>query len=61
VAVFIGGVATAEWRWMKESASRGAMIEALDRCWLNPLVVRMETGERLEICRLDELASSGKP
>jgi hypothetical protein len=61
VAVFIGGVATAEgWR-MEESASRRAMIEALDRCWLNPLVVRMETGERLETCRLDELAPGGKP
>lgn len=61
VAVFIGGVTTAEgWR-MEESASRRAMIEALDRCWLNPLVVRMETGERLETCRLDELAPGGKP
>jgi hypothetical protein len=61
VAVFIGGVATAE-RWrMEESASHRTMIEALDRCWLNPLVVRMETGERLETCRLDELAPGGKP
>jgi hypothetical protein len=61
VAVFIGGVATAEgWR-VEESASRRAMIEALDRCWLNPLVVRTETGERLETCRLDELAPGGKP
>ena len=61
VAVFIGGVATAEgWR-MEGSASRRAMIEALDRCWLNPLVVRMETGERLETCRLDQLAPGGKP
>jgi hypothetical protein len=61
VAVFIGGVATAEGWWMEESASRRAMIEALDRCWLNPLVVQMETGERLETCRLDELAPGGKP
>jgi hypothetical protein len=61
VAVFIGGVATAEGWWMEESASRRVMIEALDRCWLNPLVVRMETGERLETCRLDQLAPDGKP
>jgi hypothetical protein len=61
LAVFIGGAATAEAWWMEESASRRAMIEALDRCWLNPLVVRMETGERLETCRLDELAPGGKP
>jgi hypothetical protein len=61
VAVFIGGVDTAEgWR-MEESASHRAMIEALDRCWLNPLVVRTATGERLETCRLDELAPGGKP
>jgi hypothetical protein len=61
VAVFIGGAATAEGWWMEESASRRAMLEALDRCWLNPLVVRMETGERLETCRLDELAPGGEP
>jgi hypothetical protein len=60
VALFIGGMVTVGgWYW-KESASRQAMIEALDLCRLNPLVVQMKTGERFETCRLDELARGGK-
>src|SRR6202042_3808988 len=61
VAVFIGGGVAAGRGRMGGGASHRTMIEALDRCWLNPLVVRMETGERLETCRLDELAPGGKP
>ena len=59
VALFIGGMVTVGgWYW-KESASRQAMIEALDLCRLNSLVVQMKTGERVETCRSTNWRAAG--
>jgi hypothetical protein len=60
VAVFIGGGATTQWWTAKESASRQAMIEALDRCWVEPRMVRTADGKTVEMCRLADL-TLGRP
>jgi hypothetical protein len=57
VAVFIGGVATMQWWNAKESAARQAMLEALDRCWVQPVMVRTAEGKTVEMCRLAELTT----
>jgi hypothetical protein len=55
VAVFIAGGAAMQWWTAKESASRQAMIEALDRCWVEPTMVRTADGKTVEMCRLADL------
>jgi hypothetical protein len=55
VAVFIAGVATTQWWNAKESAARQAMLEALDRCWVQPVMVRTADGKTVEMCRLADL------
>jgi hypothetical protein len=57
VAVFIGGIATAHWWNAKESAARQAMLEALDRCWVQPVMVRTADGKTVEMCRLADLTT----
>jgi hypothetical protein len=57
VAVFIGGGATTQWWSAKESAARQAMIEALDRCWVEPRMVRTADGKTVEMCRLADLTT----
>jgi hypothetical protein len=57
VAVFIAGVATTQWWNAKESAARQAMLEALDRCWVQPVMVRTADGKTVEMCRLAELTT----
>jgi hypothetical protein len=57
VAVFIGGGAAMQWWTAKESASRQAMIEALDRCWIEPTMVRTADGKTVEMCRLADLTT----
>jgi hypothetical protein len=55
VAVFFAGVATTQWWNAKESAARQAMLGALDRCWMQPVMVRMADGKTVEMCRLADL------
>ncbi|HEY1779655.1 MAG TPA: hypothetical protein VGG79_04350 [Roseiarcus sp.] len=57
VAVFIAGVATTQWWNAKESAARQAMLEALDRCWVQPVIVRTAEGKTVEMCRLADLTT----
>jgi hypothetical protein len=57
VSVFIGGGAAMQWWTAKESASRQAMIEALDRCWIEPTMVRTADGKTVEMCRLADLTT----
>src|ERR1700722_5018788 len=52
VAVFIGGGVTTQWWSAKESAARQAVLEAVDRCWVEPMMVRMADGKTVETCRL---------
>jgi hypothetical protein len=55
VAVFIAGGVTAQ-RWSaRESATRQAVLEAVDRCWVEPMMVRMADGKTIEMCRLADL------
>jgi hypothetical protein len=55
VAVFIAGGVTAQ-RWSaRESATRQAVLEAVDRCWVEPMMVRMADGKTVEMCRLADL------
>ena len=55
VAVFIAGGITAQ-RWSaRESATRQAVLEAVDRCWVEPMMVRMADGKTVEMCRLADL------
>jgi hypothetical protein len=60
MVVFVAGYATSKWWSATESAARQAVLEAVDRCWLKPLVVRNAKGEDIETCRLDEL-TTGRP
>jgi hypothetical protein len=57
-ALFIGGGATNQWWSAKESASRQAVLEAVDRCWVEPRVVRTADGKTVEMCRLADLATN---
>ena len=60
VAMFVGGAATTHWWSAKESAARQAMIEALDRCWVEPMKVRMSDEQTVEACPLADL-TPGRP
>jgi hypothetical protein len=55
VVLFIGGGVTMQWWSAKESAARQAMIEALDRCWVEPVMVRTSDGKTVEMCPLADL------
>jgi hypothetical protein len=57
VAVFIGGGATTQWWSARESAARQAVLEAVDRCWVEPMMVRMADGKTVETCRLANLTT----
>jgi hypothetical protein len=57
LAVFIGGGATMQWWSAKETAARQAMIEGLDRCWVEPVMVRTSDGKTVEMCRLTDLTT----
>ena len=58
VAVFIGGGAATQWWSAKESATRQAVLEAVDRCWVEPMMVRMANGKSVEACRLADLTTN---
>ena len=58
VAVFIGGGAATQWWRAKESAARQAVLEAVDRCWVEPMMVRMADGKTVEMCRLADLTTN---
>jgi hypothetical protein len=57
-AVFFAGGEAMQWWTAKESASRQAMIEALDRCWVAPMMVRTADGRSVETCRLADLTQN---
>ena len=57
-ALFIGGGATNQWWSAKESATRQAVLEAVDRCWVEPRMVRTADGKTVEMCRLADLATN---
>jgi hypothetical protein len=57
VAVFFAGATAMQWWTAKESAARQAMVEALDRCWVQPVMVRTAEGKTVEMCRLAELTT----
>jgi hypothetical protein len=58
VAVFIGGGAATQWWRANESAARQAVLEAVDRCWVEPIMVRMADGKTVEMCRLADLTTN---
>jgi hypothetical protein len=58
VAVFIGGGAATQWWSARESAARQAVLEAVDRCWVEPIMVRMADGKTVEMCRLADLTTN---
>ena len=58
VAVFIGGGAATQWWRANESAARQAVLEAVDRCWVEPIMVRMADGKTVEMCRLGDLTTN---
>ena len=58
VAVFIGGGAATQWWSAKESATRQAVLEAVDRCWVEPMMVRMANGKSVEACLLADLTTN---
>jgi len=57
VAIFIGGGVTMQWWSAKESAARQAVLEAVDRCWVEPRMVRAADGKIVEMCRLEDLTT----
>jgi hypothetical protein len=60
LAIFIGGSATMGWWNGKTNAARESVIEAVDHCWVEPMMVRMEDGKSVEACRLADL-TPGRP
>ena len=58
VALFFAGCASMQWWSAKESAARQAVLEAVDRCWVEPMMVRMADGRTVEVCRLADLTKN---
>jgi hypothetical protein len=58
LAIFIAGCATMGWWSARESATRQAVLEAVDRCWVEPMMVRMADGKTVETCRLADLTTN---
>jgi hypothetical protein len=58
LAVFIGGAAAMQWWSARESAARQAVLEAVDRCWVEPRMVRTADGKTVEMCRLADLTTN---
>jgi hypothetical protein len=58
LAIFIAGCATTGWWSARESATRQAVLEAVDRCWVGPMMVRMTDGKTVEACRLADLTTN---
>ena len=56
-AVFIGGCIIMQWWSAKESAAHQAVLEAVDRCLVEPRMVRMADGKTVEMCRLADLTT----
>ena len=57
LAVFFGGCVFMQWWSAKESAAHQAVLEAVDRCWVEPRMVRMADGKTVEMCRLADLTT----
>src|ERR1700735_4141890 len=58
VAVFIGGGGAARWGGAEGRGGRAAVVEAVDRCWVEPMMVRMADGKTVETCRLADLTTN---
>jgi hypothetical protein len=58
VAVFMGAAAAMQWWSARESAARQAVLEAVDRCWVEPRMVRTADGKTVEMCRLADLTTN---
>jgi hypothetical protein len=56
-AVFFGGCIFMQWWSAKESAAHQAVLEAVDRCLVEPRMVRMADGKTVEMCRLADLTT----
>ena len=46
------------WWSARESATCQAVLEAVDRCWVEPMMVRMADGKTVETCRLADLTTN---
>ena len=57
-ALFFAGCTSMQWWSAKESAARQAVLEAVDRCWVEPMMVRTADGRSLEACRLTDLTKN---
>ena len=58
LAGFIGGGGTMRWWSAGESATRQAVLEAVDRCRVEPRTVRTADGKTVEMCRLADLMTN---
>ena len=60
IALFIAGYATSQYWNLPLTESRQAMFNAVDRCWYEPMKVRMSNGTTMDVCPLADL-TSGRP
>ena len=58
LAGFIGGGGTMRWWSAGESATRQAVLEAVDRCRVQPRMVRAADGKTVEMCGLADLTTN---
>src|ERR1700677_3869246 len=58
LAGFIGGGVTMRWWSAGESATRQAVLEAVDRCRVQPRMVRAADGKTVEMCGLADLTTN---
>ena len=58
LAGFIGGGGTMRWLSAGESATRQAVLEAVDRCRVQPRMVRAADGKTFEMCGLADLTTN---
>jgi AcrR family transcriptional regulator len=58
LAGFIGGSGTMRWWSAGESATRQAVVEAVDRCRVEPRMVRTADGKTVEMCGLADLTTN---
>ena len=60
MALFIAGYATSQYWNLRLTESRQSMFDAVDRCWVDPMKVRMSDGTSMDVCPLADL-TSGRP
>ncbi len=57
--LFGGGYAAAEWRNATDRTADEAVLSAVERCWLRPIMLQDVKGQPIAMCRLQDIDPKG--